>query len=106
MKEIFSFLHLVFDIELAKKLAKKYPTEQKVPSIDWILPMVYIDPERVPNADLLKSVIFSSLPLEDSICNYLIDGNHTVTRAIKEGASLVNTVTLNVPETGLCGIFP
>jgi hypothetical protein len=97
--EFFTFLHLKFNITEAKKKAAKYEPEKKAPSLDWLLPLIYIDPVHVLHADLLKVVIFASLPIDKVVCHYLIDGNHTVSRAVADGVATVNVVTLSIADS-------
>lgn len=99
MRKYFTFLHLKFDVLKAQEIAASKKFERRQPKLDWISPTFVVKRNYVPKANLFKPVIFASLPQCGQVCEYLIDGNHAVTRAVEDGISFLNVVVLNVPDS-------
>lgn len=107
-REIFTYLHLQFDVSQAKKLVDNYKVRTTKPKEGWILPDVRIDSNRVVNFD--STVIFGTLLFERQT-HLLIDGNHRVSKALKDGndvkfiiLSLADTLSIMIGSEAMWGM--
>jgi len=83
--EYFQYMNIGFDVDKAETLVEGEPIKTETPTREWILPMVRIDDATVAKANLDDPVLFASIVLDGRVYKILIDGNHRVARALKEG---------------------
>jgi len=90
--EYFKYMHLCFNLTLARQLARKYPTKDITPEVKWLYP--FADPEEIPR----EPAIFATLVFEEKPKCILIDGTGAVHRANKEKVK-VKAVTLDFGDS-------
>lgn len=91
--ERFHFASFVFDISMAKRLARRHGSKIRtaVPTEDWwtgLRPAIRVNPEHLAaELDMSKPIIFGTL-LSSPRLTLLLDGNHRATRAMQQGLEI------------------
>src|SRR5579884_3544661 len=99
--QYFTYGPLEFNITRAHLLAanrRKYQPHWRQPSMDMVGPDTDIDPAQVERAEIGKPVLFATLALEGHPPELLIDGNHRVLKALRQGKR-VRAILLDLEDT-------
>jgi hypothetical protein len=90
-----------FNVTKALRLAanqRKYSVETRRPTPDWIGPNIDIDSAHVERVEASQPVLFATVVQHGQPWRLLIDGNHRVVRALRQGCE-VAVVTLDLEDT-------
>ncbi|HWG47757.1 MAG TPA: hypothetical protein VN688_33650 [Gemmataceae bacterium] len=90
-----------FNVNKAIALAEnrsKYQPEMRRPTPQWIGPLIDIDAGYVEHSDVGQPVIFATVIQQGQSWPLLIDGNHRVVKAMRQGMD-VPVVTLDLEDT-------
>lgn len=99
--QVFTCGPFEFHVEKALKLAadgRKYRPERRRPDPEWVGPLIEIDESHVEQAALGKPVLFATLVTDGRPWRLLIDGNHRVLKALRQGVE-IEAITLDLADT-------
>lgn len=94
MKKFYNFMHLRFDVKLAKDIAKDYRRIYRKPNSDWLNPT---DNSKYLNAK--ERVIFVNIPMGGQIQELLISGQGQVIKNVKSNTEFIPVTILDVRDS-------
>jgi hypothetical protein len=100
-EQYFSYGPLQFHIGAASRLAAnraKYKPSRRRPRRDWLVENISINPSQVDRCELDRPVLMASIVLDGAPLQFVIDGNHRVMRALRDGVE-IEVIVLDYDDT-------